>query len=169
MKKVIMAFAIGLFTIGLVNAQEGFKLGANVALPVGDAGDISSFSLGLDAKYHWEISDTFYAGVATGFTNAFGKTETISEDGFELEVEFEDVQFLPIAASGKFNASEDFSIGADLGYAVGISDGNDGGFYYRPGVGYKIGGNTELNLSYTGISLDGGTWSTIALGVLFGL
>ena len=150
-----------------VQAQEGFKAGVNLGLPVGDAGDASNFSVGVDAVYHWEVSDAFYAGVATGFTNAFGKTETFSDGGITAEIEFEDVQFLPIAASGRFAASEDFKVGADLGYAVGISDGNDGGFYYRPIVGYNVAEKIELNLSYTGISLDGGTWSTINLGVLF--
>lgn len=88
------------------------------------------------------------------------------KDGFEGEV-----QFLPIAASGRFNASEDFSIGADLGYALGINEGNDGGFYYRPIVGYNLSEKAQLNLSYTGVSIKDAdfTWSTINLGVLFSL
>lgn len=164
MKKVILVAALALFGFS-VNAQEGFKAGINLGLPVGDAGDLSGFSVGVDALYHWEVSETFHAGVATGFTNAFGKT--IEGDGFEIEVD--NVQFLPIAASGRFSASEEFKIGADLGYAVGINDGNDGGFYYRPIVGYGVSEKVEINASYTGISLDGGTWSTINLGVLFAL
>lgn len=164
MKKGIFLILVSVFAVQAY-AQEGFKAGVNLGLPVGDAGDVSGFSIGLDAMYHWQVSDSFNAGVATGFTNAFGKS---IDTGFG-DIEIPDVQFLPIAASGRFMPSEGFSIGADLGYAIGISDGNDGGFYYRPIVGYAIATSTELNLSYTGISLDGGSWSTINLGVLFNL
>ena len=148
-----------------IHAQEGLKAGINLGLPVGDAGDVSGFSIGIDAMYHWNVTDNFNVGIATGFTNAFGKN---IDTGFG-NVKIKDVQFLPIAASGRFMPSEEFKVGLDLGYAIGISDGNDGGLYYRPIVGYNISTGTELNLSYTGISLDGGSWSTINLGVLFAL
>ena len=101
----------------------------------------------------------------TGFSNAFGKSIDIGIGSVDVP----DVQFIPVAASGRFNASDEFTIGADLGYALGLNDGNDGGFYYRPIVGYGVSDNIELSLSYTGISLDGATWSTINLGVNFGL
>ena len=148
-----------------IYAQEGLKAGINLGIPVGDAGDISGFSIGLDAMYHWEVTNSFHAGIAGGFTNAFGKS---LDTGFG-SVEIEDVQFLPIAASGRFLPSEEFKVGLDLGYAIGISDGNDGGLYYRPIIGYAVTPGTEINFSYTGISLDGFTWSTINLGVLFNL
>jgi len=164
MKKVVLVVALALIGCSL-QAQDGLKLGANLGLPVGDAGDVSSFSIGLDAQFMFETAGEFDLGVATGFTNAFGKT--IGDGAFSVEIE--DVQFLPLAGVARYNASEEMSIGVDLGYALGISDGNDGGFYYRPTVGYAISDNVEINASYTGISLDGGTWSTINLGVLFGL
>jgi hypothetical protein len=164
MRNFVITAALALFCLGL-HAQEGFKAGINLGLPVGDAGDVSGFSIGVDALYHWAVADSFNAGVAAGFTNAFGKD---IDTGLGT-VEIPDVQFLPIAASGRFSASDEFVVGADLGYAIGISDGNDGGFYYRPIVGYAVAESTEINLSYTGISLDGGTWSTINLGVLFAL
>ncbi|MCM4168856.1 hypothetical protein KCTC52924_02552 [Arenibacter antarcticus] len=160
MKRIFVVIVLALFGFN-VHAQEGFKAGANIGLPVGDAADLSSFSIGLDVVYHWEVSDTFVAGIASGFTNAISK---------EIAgIKFDDIQFLPVAASGRIAAGEDFSLGADLGYAIGINDGNDGGFYYRPLVGYRVGSDMELNVSYTGISLDGGSWSTINLGVLFTL
>jgi hypothetical protein len=163
MKKVLV---VALALIGFsMNAQEGFKLGANLGLPVGDAGDVSGFSVGLDAQYIFETAGEFDLGVATGFTNSFGKT--IGDSTFSIEID--DVQFLPLAGVARYKASEEFSIGTDLGYALGINDGNDGGFYYRPTVGYAVSEGIEINASYTGISLDGGTWSTVNLGVLFNL
>jgi len=168
MKKMFLVTVLALFGFS-VHAQEGFKVGANLGLPVGDAGDISSFSIGVDVAYHWDVADSFAAGVASGFTNAFGKKETMSAGGSSISFDYDDVQFLPIAASGRFAANEKISLGADLGYAIGISEGMDGGFYYRPIVGYNLSTRTQLNVSYTGISLDGGTWSTVNLGVLFAL
>ena len=41
MKKLIMIAAMAVF--GLSSAQEGFKLGAHIGVPVADAGDVSSF------------------------------------------------------------------------------------------------------------------------------
>ncbi|MCW5517507.1 outer membrane beta-barrel protein [Muriicola sp. Z0-33] len=164
MRKLVIIAALAVFGFS-ANAQEGLKAGINLGLPVGDAGDVSGFSIGLDVWYHWAVSDDFNAGVATGFSNAFGKSVDIGIGSIDVP----DVQFIPVAASGRFNASDEFTIGADLGYAVGLNDGNDGGFYYRPIVGYGVSDNIELSLSYTGISLDGATWSTINLGVNFGL
>ena len=156
MKHFLLCIAIAIFGFSNMNAQ-GFKLGGNVGIPVGDASDFYNFNIGLDVNFLWETSSSFDVGIATGFSNGFG------------EEDFDDAQFLPIAAAGRFNASENFKIGADLGYAIGINDGNDGGFYYRPMVGYDVSENIELNLSYSGVSLDGWTWSTINLGVMFGL
>ena len=164
MKKTVLFIALLISGLA-VQAQEGFNLGINFGLPTGDASDISSFSLGIDANHLWSVADSFDAGVATGFTNAFGKTQEIV--GFD--VEFDDVQFLPVAAAGRFHASDRFRVGADLGYAIGLNDGNDGGVYYRPLVAYGITEKIEANFSYTGISLDGGTWSTLVLGFMVNL
>ena len=164
MKKTVLFIALLISGLA-VQAQEGFNLGINFGLPTGDASDISSFSLGIDANHLWSVADSFDAGVATGFTNAFGKTQEIL--GFD--VDFDDVQFLPLAAAGRFHASDRFRVGADLGYAIGLNDGNDGGFYYRPLVAYGITEKIEANFSYTGISLDGGTWSTLVLGFMVNL
>jgi hypothetical protein len=164
MKKVILIAAF--FVAGLsLQAQEGASVGINLGLPTGDAGDFSSFSIGVDFTYLWSVSDQFDAGVAAGFSNAFGKEIDTPLGSFEVD----DVQFLPIAAAGRVHLSEEITAGADLGYALGINDGNDGGFYYRPMVGYSLSEKLGLNLSYTGISLDGGNWNTINLGLMLGL
>lgn len=54
MKKLILMAAIAVF--GLSNAQSGFTLGAHVGLPVGDASDVSSFTLGVDGAYRWPVA-----------------------------------------------------------------------------------------------------------------
>jgi hypothetical protein len=164
MKKFGLIVCLLVFGTAL-QAQEGLNVGINFGLPVGDASDISSFSLGLDANYLWNVAESVDVGVATGFTNAFGKTIDILGAEFDAD----DVQFIPIAAAGRYHITESFRAGADIGYAIGLNDGNDGGFYYRPILAYGFNQNMEVNFSYTGISLDGITWSTISLGFMINL
>ena len=160
MKKLVLCIALAILGFFNLNAQA-FKLGANVGLPLGDAKDVSIYNIGVDVNVLWEVSQDFSAGLAAGYTNHFLQSQW--ED-----FGFKDVQFLPIAAAGRFNVTNGFKIGADLGYAIGLDDGNDGGFYYRPMAGVDITKNIEFNLSYSGISVDGGTWSVISYGVMFG-
>ncbi|MCK0180528.1 hypothetical protein MWU50_14605 [Flavobacteriaceae bacterium S0862] len=158
MKKLLLVIVVVAFSF-TANAQD-FRAGINVGLPVGDAGDAYTLNFGVDLSYMWNVSDDFDAGLSTGYSH------------FILDSEFngDDASFLPLAGSARFNASEEFVLGADLGYGIGISpDGNDGGFYYRPLIGYNVGGNTQITASYSGVSVDGGTFSSINLGVNFGL
>lgn len=167
MKKVLLIAAFAVFGFTSVNAQEGgFKFGLTLALPVGDAGDMTSFGAGLDVVYLANVADSFQVGAATGYQHFFGKTETIDTGFGTIEFDFDDVQFIPIAAAARFFASEDLFFGADLGYALGLDDGNDGGFYYRPKVGYNF-GNISILASYIGVSMDGGSWSSVGVGAEF--
>lgn len=160
MKKLFLLAAIAVFGVSNTYAQTGLEAGINFALPIGDAADVSTFSVGLDIAYLYEVSEKFDAGVSTGFSNAFGDTFKAGE----VEFDYDDVQFIPVAIAGRFNATKDLYIRADVGYALGINDGNDGGFYYRPRVGYSFTDIIGAHVSYTGISLDGGDWSTVGLG-----
>lgn len=160
MKKIFLIAALAVFGFTSVQAQEGgIKLGVNFGLPVGDLDEVSSFNAGLDFAYLFDAADSFQVGPMVGYSHFFLKSE--------FSDFFDDVQFLPVAASARFFASEDLFFGADLGYALGINDGNDGGFYYRPKVGYNL-GPVSLLLLYSGVSNDGSTASSLNLGVEFG-
>ena len=157
MKKLVLMAVVALF--GFTATAQGFGAGVNVGLPIGDAGDVASFNIGVDLNYLWEVSEDFAAGVTAGYSHNILKSE------FDA---FDDVQFVPIAVRGAYSAS-DFTIGADIGYGVGINAGNDGGFLWAPRVGDGISDSTDIVLSYNNISQDGSTWSTINLGVNFAL
>ncbi|SEB68884.1 hypothetical protein SAMN04489761_1456 [Tenacibaculum sp. MAR_2009_124] len=160
MKKLVFIIAVMLGVT--IQAQEGeFNVGVNFGLPVGDASNFSSFTLGAEANYLFDVADNFKAGPSVAFVNFFGK-----EVG---NISYDDAQFLPIAAAARYQASDKFSIGADIGYGIGINTGNDGGFYYRPLVSYDVADNIAIQGSYNGISSDGGSVSSIGLGVLFSL
>ena len=162
MKKIAIVFCSLLFAASL-QAQEGINLGFNFGLPLADASDVASFSVGLDANYLWSVTESFDAGVATGFSNTFGKSYQLGP----VRIEGEDIQFIPLAAAGRYHFTDQFRAGLDLGYAIGINDGNDGGFYYRPMVGLGVTNAVELNLSYTGVAVSDFNFATITMGLMF--
>ena len=56
MKKVALFVIFALMSIG-VSAQGQLRGGAHLGLPIGDAGDIATFSIALDLAYLFEISE----------------------------------------------------------------------------------------------------------------
>lgn len=156
MKKLVVLFAFALFGY-TATAQGVFKIGATAGIAVSDAGDVADWALGVDAYYMIEKEDAVINfGPTVGFRNFF-----MSVDGVD------DAQFLPIAGAARLKLFGILTGGADLGYAVGINDGNDGGFYYRPVVGIDIADTIELNVSFESISNDGVTWGNLNAGILF--
>ncbi|WP_298238198.1 outer membrane beta-barrel protein [uncultured Algibacter sp.] len=165
MKKLLLFTAIAVFGFVSVNAQGGFKGGINAGLPLGDAGDISTFNVSLDLNFLWEAGENFDAGIATGYSHSFGDEMSVGS----ITVEYDDIQFIPLAGAARFGLSEDFTLGADVGYTIGINDGNDGGFYYAPRAQYGVSESMDIVLAYRGVSLDGGSFDVLTLGVEFGL
>lgn len=164
MKKLMLLAAMVAF--GFTAKAQDFNAGISAALPIGDAGDSYTFGVNLDANYLWEVSESFNAGVAAGYHHYFGDSVEVLGTSFDVD----DAGFLPIAAAGRFAVSEEFTLGADLGYAIGLSpDGNDGGFYYAPKVQYGVSESLDIVLSYKGVSVDGGSFDAISLGIEFGL
>ena len=160
MKTLFLLTVVFILAIPNVNAQS-FNGGIGVGLPTGDADDFLSFAINADLSYTWNVSDSFDAGFATGLIYVFGKDW---KDGPNT-IKVDDGQYLPLAATGKLKVSDKFFILADLGYAIGINEGNDGGFYYRPGIGYGISDSMNINLSYTGVSQDYWNYNSINLGL----
>lgn len=157
MKKIILT-AAAIFAFGFANAQSGaFKLGAHVGLPTGDIKDGSSVNLGADLSYTWSVAEGLDAGITTGYTSYLGKDDADA------------VGFIPVAATAQFTLTNNWFLGVDLGYGIGVNpDGVDSGFLYQPKFGYQM-GNTGLYVAYKGIALDGVTASSVNLGVNFKL
>lgn len=167
MKKLVLAAAVAVFGIAGVNAQTtGVEAGVHIGIPVGDIADYSSFNVGLDVAYLHPISSNFKLGVASGYSHFIGKDYDFSAGGVTYTIEGEDFGIVPVAATAKFFPTQNFFIGADLGYAFVTEEGADGGFYYQPKVGYS-GALVDVFASYKGISQDGGTISTVGAGVAY--
>lgn len=153
MKKFLCSLIFLAFGFSTTYAQGDIRLGVNAGIPVGDISDASDFNGGADIAYLMGF-DTFQVGPMVGYNRFFVD-------------EFDDWSFLPLAATARFGLAG-LELGADVGYALGLTDGLDGGFYYRPKIGFSLFGLGLIG-SYTGISMDGGTASSINLGVEFRL
>lgn len=164
MKKILLVGALALF--GAMNAQSGFKIGAHVGLPVGDISDTTSFNFGVDAAYTWRVADNFDLGITTGYSHYTGKDYTNPSSGTQT-VKGESTGMIPVAATAQYGFNGGFFVGADLGYAFFTEENSDGGFYYQPKIGYTLNQKHDLYLGYKGISLDGGTVSSVNLGYAY--
>ncbi len=169
MKKMIFS-ALALFAFGFANAQDedgGFQAGIHVGMPIGDLADFYSFNFGVDVAYMWPVGEGFGLGLTTGYTMYPGEEQTMEFFGEEVTIEALDAAFIPVAAAAKYSITENFFLGADLGYAVYVGDGEgDGGFYYQPKVGYQM-STIDIFLGYKGISSDGEALSSINLGAAY--
>ena len=159
MKKLMLVMVAVAFS-SAVSAQN-FNAGISAGFPSGDASDFSTFAIAVDLGYIFEVSDNFDAGVSTGVLHSFG-------DEY-MGIDFDDHTFLPIAASGRLGLGDSFGLGADIGYALGLNDGNDGGFYYAPRLSYSVSDALDIIAGYRGVSADGGSWDNITIGIEFGL
>lgn len=173
MKKNILFLCIVFSAISL-QAQRNvdrtnFRAGVNGGLVLGDFAEAYNFGLGVDAYHHWGVSKLLDVGVTAGFFNAFGSEESIEVNGGFIETEFANIQYIPVGASLRLYPGKNvgFKFGGDFGYAVGINEGNEGAFYYRPSLGIDLnGGISELNISYFAVN-DDVTFSSVLLGYLF--
>lgn len=141
-------------------AQGVFKLGGSVGLASSDAGDVSDWSLGIDAYYMFGYNDAFLSfGPTVGFRNFFMKNDNhlLYRD---------DAQFVPVAGAARVKVFGIFTGGIDVGYAFGITDYLDGGFYVRPIAGIDVADFIEINVSYENYS-DKLNWGNANIGVLF--
>ncbi len=161
MKKLLLLAVLGMAP--LLNAQEGFKLGAHGGIPLGDFNDMVGLVFGADVGYAWAPNKTFDVGVKTGLVHGFPETfrdEVIRE-------RLPSVDFVPLAATFRVWPGTTFSFGADIGTAISLKDEVEGGFYYRPQLGIQVGAGSEVNFSYSVIETDSATWSTVTFGFAY--
>lgn len=114
-----------------VNEENSWlKLGLNIAAPVGNQADFSSFALGLDAAGQFMRTDNFGLGVASGYTHYFKKSDVVGSEDFGV---------IPLGVMFRYYPqSEGVFVGTDAGYSFFTGNGmsESGGAYIRPQVGY---------------------------------
>lgn len=159
MKKFLLVAVIALFSFNYAHSQEGqWKLGGSLSFPVSDLGNASNFGFQFNGSYLFNIEGNLEAGPMASLQPYFGKEHVKGS------------WFLPIGGEARYNLN-DFFVGTDLGYGIGIAPSwNDGGFFYRPKVGYHIPATQIAAIvSYSGVSGKGRNYAAINLGVEFSL
>jgi Outer membrane protein beta-barrel domain len=154
MKKLVLIITVFAFALN-ANAQDGFRTGVNVGIPVGDFTSVYSLAATLDVDYDWKVSESFIAGISTGFTNYFGKDGI---GGFK---------YIPVAASVDLDVSDDVSVGGDAGYAISLESGGSGDFLYRIQIRYQASDEIDLTGRWNSISGNGVSISNVSFGVGF--
>lgn len=141
MKKV---FIVLLFALCTMAVQAQWKLGAHVGVPSGDFEKLYTTDVGFEAykMFGTDRNGLLKLGVGSGYVSYFG-------DG-----DIENAQFIPLAGAARLNFLL-FTIGPDIGYAFGISDGLDNGFYWKAVAGVKVLKILEIDLFYQSTSLIG--------------
>lgn len=163
MKKLAITLSIAFCAVFSVQAQGNFSAGISGGIPVGDAGDFYDFSVIIDAAYIFEVSDAFEAGPVTGYSLSFGKDQDLPLGG---TISIEEAQFIPIAGRAQWNFADAWSLAGDIGYAIGVNSGNDGGFYYSPRLAFAATESLDIVAAYRGVSSDF-NFDIISLGVDF--
>ena len=151
MKKALLLFAAGLFFVGVSNAQyerplgSEFSVGITGALPVGDFSDVSSFGLGIDAKYAYNFDEVIAATVSAGYNNFFVKDEWKSQGADKT------LGYIPVKAGVRFSMGGLYAE-PQVGVAFGTNDGAGSAFTYAGQLGFMASRNLDLSLRYEGWS-----------------
>ncbi len=151
MKKVLLTAAFAVAGLVGVSAQtSGVEGTVHVGIPVGSASDISSFNVGVDLAYLHPVAENFKLGGKVGYDHFIGKEYKVNN---QVAYEVEDFGFIPVAATAKYEFSNNLFIGADLGYAFSTQKDTDGGLFWQPKFGYS-GANFDVYAGYKGISIS---------------
>lgn len=166
MKRIL--FVLVLVSISVITVQsqymgqsEDMKIGVSASLPLGDFSNAYSFGAQADFAYLFQMKETFKVGPMASLIYYNG--DNIGGEGSSIKIK--DALFLPIGAHARY-LFDDFFVGADLGYAIGLSpSGMSGGALIRPKVGYNF-GNLAAVASYSAIT-QSGTVGSLNFGIEF--
>jgi len=164
MKKINFALSLVLLSVFSIQAQ-GFKGGFSLGFP---SEDTHTFSIIAQVSYLFEVEDNIMVGPFTGYSHSFGDDITITDNlGNENNVEENDYQYAPVGISGRYLLTENLYGGLDLGYAIGLGNANDGGFYYAPKIGFSISDSYDIIAAYRGVAVNGGSFNILSAGIEF--
>ncbi len=160
MKKIVFIIFI-LFSVVSFSQDNEFNIGVNGGITTGNLEDISSSAFGVDANYLFDIFENIKFGPSLNLI-------------YFLTEEFNGVKpdafiYLPIGGAIRFNSiGEKFYVGADAGYAIGISpSGDNGGIFVKPMLGYHINDKIGLNIFYSGVKKKRPTYGYVGIGVTY--
>lgn len=122
---------VAVLGLGMANAQEGFKVGAHIGVPVGDATDYFGVNFGADASYLYPVMENLHIGGTAGLDIFSGKSIPHSIE------KKKNLTLLPIAVSAQYDFLDQFFAGVDLGYAFSLTNKYTGGLFFQPKGGWQ--------------------------------
>lgn len=137
-----------------------FQVGAFVGLPLGKEADFFSANYGFNVGYSFNVSKDLVAGLGTGFSNFSGKEVN--------DFKTEGVSFIPVFASAEYSLTDLINAYGNLGYGIATDKGS-GGVNVVLGAKYKVSKNIEVGPAFRTIIVEGGSFSSVTLGVDIGL
>lgn len=167
MKRVFLTTLVILLGFTL---RAQVKIGVNGGLPLGDLKEQYGTNFGADLYYYFiGGEDDFYDfGLTAGYSLFTGNDIEVAG----VTVDVDNAQFVPLALAARVHMRELLIAGADVGYALGLNEGNDGGFYYRVNAGLDFGAIevSAFLLGYNFEALSGNSsLNSFGIGLLYEL
>ena len=157
-----------------MRAQE-IKIAVSGGFPIGDFSDSNSFVLNAEGAYIFDVANQFAVGPSISVVHFFGKQFNSAEFGgfqnddpllFNRTISLDDTTFVPIGGTARFSASESFILGVDVGYSIAVAPAlSEGGLYYKVQGIYMLSDKFGVKLSYAGIIINPGTFTSLNLGI----
>mgnify|MGYP000521547063 CR=1 FL=1 len=172
MRKYILSVVCALTFSAFTFAQSGLNLGFSFGFPYENYdGYDFSFAFSGDINYLFEVSEAFDIGLASGYGHALGRSYYVGP--IVGNIDTPDYQYVPVALAARINANQRLTFGADIGYAISVTSAKDlannkyyeGGFYWRPMIGFNVNEKIQLNANYVGISDPYFYYSTVNIGL----
>lgn len=156
---------ISVFIIAGSSVKAQFKIGAHLGVPSGDISDYYTTALGADVYYMFgtDTNGFLKLGAASGFMNYFG--DDVGGESYSGKVD--NAQFIPVAGALRIQLFKIITVGPDIGYGFGISDGMEDGFYWKGVVGVNLFDFLEVDAYFHGITIEDSSFGSVGLGVLF--
>ena len=129
-----------------INAQEGFRIEANIGPALGESSDYHTFALQANLYYLFQVTENVDLGVTSGLLLYLGDNTDENDPLFSSIPD----GYIPIAVAARLDLSEVFSIGIDTGLSINIDE--DTGFYFRPLVIYHLKKKLSIVGSYVNIN-----------------
>lgn len=132
MKRLLLSMAI---LLGTFTMQAQLKIGLDGGVPTGTLSDIYTFTFGADVYYYFLGADDelLNIGATAGYQHFIGDEILNTGENYDA------IMFMPLAGAARLNLIKILEVGADVGYSLGLNDGNDGGFYWRAVAGLDFG------------------------------
>lgn len=155
MKKLTLGLAAITLAGGLFAQDSGFSAGLDLAVPMGNTGDLYSFGLGPVVSYEREAGDQGLIGLSVAYTIMFPKEDFV-KSGAIIPIQasykyfFDDIRE-GVYVGGMFGYGihavtfEDITVG---GVTIGGGSSSNTGLALAPMVGYVVNERLDLGLRY---------------------